>query len=57
MNNYWKIKSMSPEDLSNLLFKFTDCSLCPATDLCGEYGYHCKEAIDEWLLQEVHNDN
>lgn len=55
--NYDRIKSMSVEEMADLLYnEDTPCSSCKLYDEC-ECTDDCKETIKQWLLQEVSDDD
>ena len=53
MTNYDRIKSISVEEMAELLYnEDLPCISCMAYDEC-EGTDNCKETIKQWLLQEV----
>ena len=55
--NYDRIKSMSLEEMADLLYnEDLPCISCMLYDEC-EGTDNCKEKIKQWLLQEVSDDD
>ena len=56
MTNYDRIKSMSVEEMVNILYnEDLPCISCMAYDECDGTN-NCQEKIKQWLLQEVKDD-
>ena len=54
MNNYDRIKSMSVEDLTKFI---SDITKVVAVKLGNDYVVNDKQFIQQWLLQEVCEDD
>lgn len=56
--NYERIKSMSLEEMAELMSNITDCYLCPAMKICHDDTTYqeCPAEFKQWLETETENE-